>query len=354
MKGAIIAILVLCAVFIGAVGCGSSNDSIVLECTSPLIQKGDGCCMDADKNGICDVDEKIAVKTAVKNESSTVKPAANLTAQKSEVAAAKEEIAEQEKPATTDAVDVGTPADAEKTAKLFAERWGLKQYNLMYPLFTDELKQKKTVTEFTTIMELEPLYKRLTRVEMTGVRIVDTNRAEIGLKAYTIIQEIDVPGATMEFSGGSWRINVFSDVFELPTFDAACSGYRNENKYQISDCAFDYAKKMKDPAVCNLTKCHYVECLKSLSQPTGMMKEAQQCYFCQPVGKTVNTCILDIAIRLDSSEPCNVIDDEHYSDKYCACYGGLAKAKNAAGYCSKIDNPDWRDACMKGYNGGYC
>jgi hypothetical protein len=340
MRGLAVAILVI---FAALIGCSSSSD-IVLECKSPLIQKGEGCCMDADSSGVCDIDERPPAKPKQETkEEPKAEPAEE---------AAQQPVQEETEPQTEELM-LNTQAEAEKTAKLFVEKWQAKQYSIMYTLFAPELKAKKTATEFTAIMELDPFYKRLTKVELGGVKMMGDNTAELGIKAYNNVQTIDIPGASLIFSEGSWKVKAFVDVFELPAFEAACTGYRNNNHYTTEDCAYDFSKKTRQD-FCNQSGCHYVACLDFLGKHSGMRQQAEQCYMCQPVGKTVNQCILDIAIKQDKIAACDVIKEDRYSDKYCVCYGGYAKAKNNIGYCNMIQNEDNKYLCEKAFRGEYC
>ena len=339
MKKIIIVLMLVIASFL--IGC--EPEPVILECKPPLIPKGDGCCLDADENGICDIDEQPEIEEEEEKEEPE---------QVTEEEAEPEEA--EEAPEEEQLEPKNTKEEAEKIGKLFAERWQLKQYNTMYVLFTPGLKEKKTATEFTAIMELDPFYKKIDTVDFNGVTMLGDKKAELDITVHTNVQDIDIPGATLEFIEGEWKVNIFIDVFELSLYDAACSGYRYNKQYRMSDCAFDLAKKVKDATYCNISACHYVECLKALGKPAGMTQETEQCYFCQPVGKTINQCILDVAIKHDKISACNIMDDEKYNDKYCVCYGGFAKHKGTAGYCNMIDNPDYRDLCVKGYEGGYC
>ncbi|MBU2561731.1 MAG: hypothetical protein KKD17_05520 [Nanoarchaeota archaeon] len=331
-------------------GCAPGSTSIVLECTAPLIQKGDGCCMDADHNGICDIDERPAKKEENKTEEA---PAQEETTDALEEQEAKETTEETKEEVTAEG-QKGTLESAEKTGKLFADNWQRKQYNVMYAFFTPSLKQKKTSTEFSTIMELEPLYKRVNKVDFNGVKMSDEDTAELDMTIHTNIQDIKIPGATLEFMGGEWKVKAFVDVFELEAYYAACSGYRYDNKYTMKDCAYDFAKKVKNSSYCNISGCHYTECLKAMGKTVNYMHEAEQCKICQPVGKTTNTCILDVAISRDKIAACNTISEDRYSDKYCVCYGGFAKAKNNVAYCNTIQDPDNKYLCEKAYKGEYC
>jgi hypothetical protein len=337
----IIAVLVLVVIMI-LYGCGQST---TIDCKSPLTAINERCCLDEDSNSVCDVDEKPVIEARPK-QNATTEPTPVVNETKTE-----EKPATTEKPAET---ALNTAEEAEKAGKIFAEKWQMKQYSIMYAMFTPTLKQKKTADEFKTIMELEPLYKRLTKVEFKGIKLIDADSAELNLMIHTNIQDIDVPGATMEYIDGSWRVNAFVDVFEMQTYDAACSGYRNNNDYDMEDCAFDFAKKLRLADYCNMSGCHYVACLKVLGKPSGMMQEAEQCYMCQPVGKTTVECILDIAIKYDKIAACNVIKEDRYSDRYCKCYGGFAKAKGTIGYCNTIQDENYKEFCIKEYDGEYC
>ena len=339
MKRALTSVLLAVVLFL--FGCGAS-DPIMIECTPPLMLKGDSCCMDADQNGVCDINEaEPAEEKEEKEEAPEKEPEA-------------EPEKEEEEPEETETEAAGTKEDAEDVGKLFAERLQLKQYNTMYILFTPGLKQKKTATEFTAIMELDPFYKKIVSVDFKGLTMLDDRTAELDIVAETNVQKIMIPGVRLELINGNWKVNAFVDVFELSLYDAACSGYRYNKQYKMSDCAFDLAKKVNDPQYCNISACHYLECLKALGEPAGMIQEAEQCYYCQPVGKTTNDCILDVAIKYDKISACNVIEEDKYSDKYCKCYGGFAKHKGTVGYCNMIENPDYKNLCAKGYEGDYC
>jgi hypothetical protein len=317
-----------------------------IECNSPMKIVRDRCCIDANNNEICDIDEgKYAVEKTNKStiQENITKPTANVTPNKTTAP-----------PVVQQTKQMNTEVEAIKTGKIFAEKWQAKQYAIMYSLFTPELKEKKTLTEFTTIMELEPLYRRLTKVDFKGVKMTDEDSAELMITIHTNIQDIDMPGATLEFIDNSWRVNMFNDVFELSAYDAACSGYRNNNDYTVYDCANDFAKKTKNASYCDKSRCHYVECLKALNQPASTKQQVKQCELCPPVGKTVNECVLDLAIKQDSLLACDYISEESYSDKYCICYGGFAKSKKTVGYCNIIQNPDYKELCITGYNGEYC
>ncbi|MBW2964920.1 hypothetical protein KY363_05685 [Candidatus Woesearchaeota archaeon] len=328
-------------------GCGESTN-IVLECASPLIPHGDGCCLDADQNGKCDIDEK----PAAKNESTPV-AAENKTSTSTNNTAPANTTTSPEKEETTESL-LNTKEEAEKTARMFVERWQLKQYNLMYALFTDNLKQKKTPSEFSAIMTLDPFYKKLTKVNLTGVSMQGNDRAEMKIVVENNVQTVDIPAAYLEFRDGQWKADAFEDIFGINTFDAACSGYKQSNQYTTADCAFDLARYTKNPSYCDSSECHYVECLKAIELPAGMHEEARQCFNCQPYGKTVVECILDVAIQHDNIEVCNVIAEGRYSDKYCECYGGFAKHKKNNGFCNIVQDSNYRELCLKGYEGQYC
>jgi len=309
-------------------GCSEGNIGVVLECRSPLIQKGSGCCMDADLNGICDIDEKKETPKETENKTTD-----------------EEDKALQQ---------TGSIDDAEKAAKLFAGNWDKKQYNLMYAAFTPTLKAKKSAEEFAAIMTLDTFYKNLNKAEFRGMKSIDGNTAEVALNVYNNLQNITVPGVTAEFIDGSWMMDAFNDVFELPTYDAACFSYRDNNKMTMTDCAFELAKKVKDVRYCNISGCNMNECFRILGQKIGVKEEARQCFDCQPTGKTVNECILQIAIDRSSTAACDVIRDDRYSDKYCKCYGGYAKAKGNKNICNVIQGQDNKNLCIKGFDGGYC
>ncbi len=326
-------------------GCSSGGSQIVLECVSPLIPKGDGCCMDADNNGLCDIDEAEVDEEQLEQ----TEPEFSETPEEPPVQ-------ENEKPVETTGPEItsNTKEEAEKVAELFVSSWKSKQYNIMYTMFIPELKNKKTGDEFRAIMELDPFYTKLNDVKLGGVVLIDEKTAQLSITAHTNVQTIEVPAAKLNFVEESWKADLFTDVFDLPLFDAACSGYRYSNSYTEADCAFDLAKKVKDKQYCDISECHYVDCLKALGATAGMLQEAEQCYKCQPVMKTTNECILDIAIKYDKVGACNVIPESKYSDKYCTCYGGFAKQKGTIGYCNTIENPDYKRLCEKKFNGGYC
>lgn len=325
------------------IGC-DAGEPIMIECTPPLMLKGDSCCMDADQNGVCDIEEADPAEEKEEKEEAVPEEQPEAEAEKEE-----EEADEEPEIEVT-----GTKEDAEEIGKQFAERLQLKQYNTMYTLFTPGLRQKKTATEFTAIMELDPFYKKIVTADFKGLTMLDNRTAELDIVAETNVQQITIPGARLELIDGSWKVNAFVDVFDLPLYNAACSGYRYNNQYKMSDCAFDLAKKVDDPQYCNISECHYVECLKALGEPAGMTQEAEQCYYCQPVGKTTNDCILNVAIKYDKISACNIIKEDKYSDKYCKCYGGFAKHKGTSAYCNTITNPGYKDLCTKGYEGGFC
>jgi hypothetical protein len=339
-----IVLLIISALLIG---CAPQGTDIVMNCIPPLIHEGDGCCLDADENGVCDVDERPAEEQEEPEEETVAEQPEE--AEEEQATESEDEEKEPEPEAK-----MNTQEEAEKVGKLFAISWEKKQYNVMYTMFTPDLKGKKTVTEFTTIMELDPFYKKIREVNFKGASRIDDSTAELKMTMHTNVQDLEVPAASLEFAEGGWKVQVFSDVFDIDTYDAACSGYRYDNSYTMADCAFDYAKKMKDPEYCDISECHYVECLKALGKPSGMVQEAEQCYKCQPTGKTTNECILDVAIKHDKVSACDIMDDEKYNDKYCICYGGFAKHKGTVGYCNMIQIPTYKEVCVKGYEGGFC
>ncbi len=338
-------------------GCGAGDNNIVMECTPPLIYSGDGCCLDADQNGVCDSEEKEERTEEIDKETDgNIEKETEEQPEESPEEDVGEDIEDTAQEGEEEWPDTEEQRleKAEQTAELFTTSWDNKQYNMMYKMFTPRLKDKKTAKEFTAIMELDPFYKKIEAVELGGVRLTGEDTADITITAKTNVQDIEIPGTTAESIDGEWKIRAFADVFDLDAFDAACSGYRYNNQYKTSDCALDFAKKTEDPSYCELTECHYVECLKALGEPAGIRAEAQQCYKCQPVMKTTNECILDIAIKYDSIGACDVIPEDKYSDKYCACYGGFANHKGTSGYCNMVQDPDHKKLCLKGYEGKYC
>ncbi|MFH1063597.1 MAG: hypothetical protein V1729_00790 [Candidatus Woesearchaeota archaeon] len=345
MKTTTITILIAASLILSLMisGCGESTTGIVLECTPPLIQSGDSCCLDADQNGVCDSKEKIDTV----DDNMVDAPDKDIEDTPAPIDAGSEEV-------ETVQTSTGELKSAEEVANLFVKNWNSQAYNLMYPLLTDDLKAKKTTKEFKTIMELDPFYNRLKDIEMNGVIITGDDTAEMDIIAHTNIQNIKIPAAQLEFERGSWKVNIFADVFELNTYDAACSGYRYNKQYTMADCAFDYAKKMEDIGYCNLSECHYLECVKALGKTAGKTAEAEQCFQCQPTGKTTMQCILDIAIKYDDTKICDVISPLSYSNKYCTCYGGFAKTKNNGALCNVIADQEFKDLCLKGFGGGYC
>ncbi|MBW2972129.1 hypothetical protein KY359_03770, partial [Candidatus Woesearchaeota archaeon] len=343
--------LVICLVLsILTIGCAPGSTDIVLECTPPLIHKGDGCCMDADRNGVCDIDEKPAETEPEEEEQAQPEETEAAPAQEQPESA--EEVAQPEETPAQPAKN--TKEEAESTAKLFVTSWQKKQYNVMYTFFVQSLKSRKTSTEFTAIMELDPFYKKIDKLDLNGVTILDDKTAEMDIVAHTNVQDISIPAARLKFTGGEWKVSAFVDVFELEAYYAACTGYRYNNQYDMEDCANDFARKVKNSSYCNLSGCHYTECLKFLGKTVTYVQEAEQCKMCQPVGKTINDCILDVAINRDKIAACNVIAEDRYNDKYCVCYGGFARHKGTSGYCNMIENEDNKYLCMKGYDGGYC
>jgi len=282
---------------------------------------------------------------------------AEVTEQVSEETVEDEQAEEQEQinesEGKTPVITIDLAEDADKTAKLFADKWEEKQYSIMYTMFTPALKEKKTADEFVAIMELDPFYKKINSVE-ADVGTIDANEvAKLSLTAMTNVQTIDIPSARLSLIDGQWRVSALVDVFDLETYDAACSGYRHSSSYTMEDCAYDFAKKMKNASFCDISECHYVQCLKDLGKTAGMMQEAQQCYYCQPPMKTIHDCILDIAIKHDKPGACDIIDEEKYSDKYCKCLGRFANHKQDIKYCDSA--PDHhKDICLTGYEGGLC
>ncbi|MBW2968273.1 hypothetical protein KY362_07340 [Candidatus Woesearchaeota archaeon] len=355
-KGAVI-LLIAAALFISLWGCAAEQG---MECAAPLSLIGERCCLDEDSNSVCDVDEAVVAEEVTVSEEKEITPSGSYKEGPSEQKTiVSEEETEEEKAAEGEeaeeqAASQATQEGAEAAGKKFAATFSSKQYAVLYTMFTPAVQKEKTADEFKAIMELDPFYKKLTEVQYKGIAKIDDETYELTLLAKTNVQEIDIPEVKLRFVDGQWKVRAFVDVFELSTFDAACSGYRYSNAYKTSDCAFDLAKKVKGAEYCDLSECHYVECRKALGATAGMTQEAEQCKLCQPPMKTVNDCILDVAIKYDKVAACNVIDDKHYSDKYCACYGGFAKHKGTPGYCNMVQNEDYKHACMKGYEGKYC
>jgi hypothetical protein len=292
---------------------------------------GDRCCLDADSNGVCDVDETHVTPVLTQNETDD-----------------SEEIETKSK--------VMTKAGAEDVAQLFAEKWKLKQFNLMYSMLSPELKAKKTVAEFTAIMQLESLYKKVNDVQFKGVQIADgDSEGAISLQISTNLQEdIKIPELSMVYTDDGWKVFGFADVFDMPAFDAACSSYRDNPKYQITECAKDFSIKVKDVSFCDQAGCYYTACLRGNGEEVGIKEEAEQCNLCPPLHSSATECILDLALVKDKIAICDYIDDKKFSDKYCTCYGGYALAKKSDGYCNLISDPDYKDLCEKKYDGEYC
>ena len=349
MKNSTMILTILCIITITSLFlAGCEPGPVMTECSPPLMLHGSTCCLDADRNGICDTEEaeQAIDKTKTDEEQATKETSEQQQMQK--------EAEETEKPDSKAENPAENPEKAEEIGKLFAERWETKQYNTMYILFTPALKDMKTATEFTAIMELDPFYKKIEKVDFKGVEMLDDDTAELRITYHTNVQDIELKPATLELVNGKWGVNAFADVFSIDLYDAACSGYRQNKQYKMSDCAFDLAKKVNDEQYCEKSECHYTECLRAVGSPTGVKQEAKQCFYCQPVMKTINDCILDVAIKYDKISACDVISDDHYSDKYCACYGRFAKHKETPGYCNTITNPDYKALCMKGFEGKYC
>ena len=329
-------LILLTILLVTLIGCQKQE----ITCSNPMTTINGRCCLDADNNRICDIDEQKPVEknvTPAIPENTTTTP--NITEAKEE----KAEIA-----------PMSTKEEADKVAKTFTDRWQLKQYSLMYPLFTPDIKNKKTADEFSAIMQFDPLYKTINKVELKGVTMSDNTTAQFTIIVYTNMQTITIPGTTLKYLDGAWKVNALSDVFDLDTYDAACSGYSNSRDYNIHVCAYDLAKKLNTDKYCEKSECYYIKCLQYLYKPVGLKQETTMCDLCPPLDTTAIQCKLNIAIKYDTLDVCNSIPEDQYSDKYCICYGGFAKYKKNSGFCNFIKNPDYKDLCVKSFNGEYC
>lgn len=330
-------ILALATVLAGCV----TNTTPIMECEPPLMYSGDRCCMDADANGICDVDEEEVTPIIVDENSDT----------------REEDLLEEEKVEVKDISTEGkkTKADAEAVAQLFVDKWNYKSFNMMFSLFTPELKAKKNAREFQTVMELESIYKKIEKVDFKGSTVQDGDEeGEVTFIAHTNVQEIKLPAVKLVYVDGSWRISAFADIFELDTFDAACSAYSDEAGYTIEECAKDFAVKMQDDSYCEDSGCFYIECMKGTGNTITLANQIKECELCPELHASQAECVLDLAIEKDKIAVCNELDDRKYSDKYCTCFGGFAAHKNNVGFCNMIQDPGWKDLCVKKFNGEYC
>lgn len=347
---------------------GCAKDS----CVEPFVRIGDMCCHDANNNGICDIEEVADQEpgingsvsypeTGLENKSDTasseekkVPGSAHLPEDTVLDGSEPEPDPEPEPGIIEPEPQVLSPSreDAEKTVNLFAQSWQSKQYNMVYSLLTKKLKDLKSADEFRAIMELNPSHQRIEEVEVKDIDFVSEEEAEVTLEFWTTVKSYETEDTELIFEDSEWRIEGMPDVFYVDTYGAACGGFTKD--FNKEECAKDLAIKVDDPGYCVRSGCHYSECIIGTKGSMSKQERVTACNMCPPVSTTTKQCILDVALELDDISVCNEIPESSYSDRYCMCYGGFAKAKGSSGYCSMITDPDYKDLCIKGFEGGYC
>lgn len=189
-KNILLSLLVVLGVI--AISCSAKP-----TCSNPYILVGNDCCLDKDGNNICDKDE--IKNTSQKIESKTQSNTTN------EKILDKKEL-------------------AEKTALRFARYWEKKDWENMYELFINDLKNLKSKERFVKIMnrdyDLPSASMRLDKVEL--------DNESIAFAYYTVetaLAGIKTQATQLEWNGGEWRVNAFAIHFNTcDEFDKKCCG----------------------------------------------------------------------------------------------------------------------------------
>ncbi|MFC1723462.1 hypothetical protein ACFL0V_04965 [Nanoarchaeota archaeon] len=236
---------------------------------------------------------------------------------------------------------------ARELANLFATSWKSKQYSMMYSLFTDDLKNKKTIDEFNAVMKINPSFSRVSDVNIKKLDFQDT----FGLLTLQVTTHVSSYDQELKMIyKDAWKLEGFDELFLINTFSAACPYFKEYNK---ATCANTLALQLKDHTYCERAACKYKTCIASTRGPLSNKEEVEFCNICPPVGKTTKECIVELAITKDKPEICNEIDEDYYNDRYCICWGSYARSKGNSGYCNMID-PSYKDLCIKGFEGRFC
>ena len=336
VKTLILAILAIFLLF----GCAKPD-----QCIAPFVHIGNICCQDNNNNSICDMEDAIEEEL----ESEETIPESETPPE--EVEAKPEPVEEEPESEPTPEPVTASEGEAKKVVNLFAQSWKSKQYNMMYSFLTDKLKTIKTSAEFNAIMELNPSHQRITDVKVKELTF-SGNTGKITFEFWTPVSSYETTDSKVIFTGTDWKIDGMVDIFYVDTFGAACGGFSKE--YNKQKCAKDLSVKIKDTKYCERSKCYYTECIETIKKTLTKKEQVLACNLCPPVGKTNKECILDVAIDAGDVNICKEISESSYSDRYCKCWGGYARAKGSEGYCNMIENSEYKYLCQKGFQGKNC
>ncbi|HII71180.1 TPA: hypothetical protein HA265_00315 [Candidatus Woesearchaeota archaeon] len=338
--------------FILLLGCAKQP-----SCADPLVMIDGLCCRDENSNGRCDMEEAADERAALEEaqEAEAVQAGSSSPPEPETVPSGTEQVTEEQEPlpeAGQKAAQAPSQQAARKAVDTFAQSWASKQYRMMYSFFTDDLKRVKTADEFVAIMELNPSFAKVEKAVIKGIDFKSDTLGDVELEVTTNVNSYMQTDTKVVYNGGEWKIDGFVEVFYIDTFGASCGGFVKE--FNKEACAKDLAIKLKDIQYCERSKCHYEECITTIKKTMTNKERVTRCNLCPPTMKNTMECIVDAAIAASDVKVCNEIPETRYSDRYCGCYGGFARAKNQVGYCNMIQDPDNKALCMKGFEGKYC
>ncbi len=262
-------------------GCGQK-----MVCEKPNVMIGSSCCLDANKNDMCDTRE---LPVTVEGQ---------------------EEL-EQEVVEEKQLVEAGKYDDFAAT---FASTWDKKSYNALSRMFVKDLRLKFSSNEFNFLSR-----KTDTQLGITGVSLknVGSNSAEY---LVDIGSEKVVVSADIEEEAGVPKHVAFYFFRELDA-NTAC--------VNDTECFFTFATISGDRNYCEKSGEQREDCLEKFGVSQSITFKIDQC---TDIGEyyAMSDCLSQIAVNENDIEPCW---HATYDKQIYECLGFVAAARDDVNEC---------------------
>ena len=261
-------------------------------CSPPNVVIGDVCCLDADRNDVCDTWEEEKEELEVVPDKPKASP-------------------EQEK--------IGGFADT------FAGTWDRKSYNALRNLFTNDYGKRFSPQEFNFLARRMDASLGVEGIELLGIEgdtveyrvLLDGGEKAVSARIYE--------------EGDEYRHDAFY-FFEGLSADTACK--------DDPECFMDFAKISGDRNYCEKAGALKADCIASFGVSKGLTAKIDECIDILEYYSKAE-CLAQVAVKENTIEPCW---EAGFDKQVFECMGEVAAARNNVDECSEF-------VASRGYSG---
>jgi len=281
------------------VGCAPP---VELPCPLPNKQVGDTCCLDQDNDGVCDQD-------------TPAKP---------------EPLVEPNEP-------------ARNFGKTFISFWSRKDFKTLYELFTSDLQDSMTKTEFEYFASIRHELDEIKKVELEQV-----SKNQLKYRVITEDATLHVVADIVQ-EGEDWKHTPFF-FFENLDLENVCRDKGEMIKLKDCDlplntrdrigcildttysCFMDFAVLTEDAQYCDEAGHHKTLCLQRLGEDVPL---EDQIIFCQNHADYHDEwdCLINLGKEYVAEEPCALLE---YDIQRYECFGHVAAGREDASLCEEF------------------